>query len=183
MRKKSADEKMRILLGVLKGETYEKVALQNNVSKSTVHQIVEDVRREMPDFDELRELKIRLRKAGLSASTVIHEIKNRENDTQIVMTICDDDEEGFQEKNETVEYLEWALANRTVWIACKNCWNSFPVPLAGAQFYHAIISTGNNLLHTCPHCRHQSLYHPYEVLGSFGLALLEKDRIVFSINL
>jgi hypothetical protein len=183
MRKKSADEKIRILLGLLKGETYEEVALQNDASNSTVNQIAEDFRREMPDFHELRELKIRLRKAGLSASTALREIKNRENNTQIILNICDDEEERFQEKNLAAEYLAWALANRTVWIACKNCRNSFPVPLAQAQFYRAIISTGNSLTYVCPHCRLQSWYNPYEVLGLFGLTLLEKDRSVFSINL
>jgi transcriptional regulator with XRE-family HTH domain len=180
VRKKTADEERRILLEVLKGASYGEVALRNGVSKSTVNRIIEDVRRGLPDFDALRELNIRLKRDGRSVLDVLSVLEDMENNVPMFRTIYVTEKP--QEKNEAVRYLEWALANRVIWIACKNCWNMYLVPLAEAGCYREAIGAGASLAYVCPHCAVQSLYSPYDVLGFFALSLLEKDEIVFRLD-
>src|SRR5208283_3221138 len=66
MRKTPRETEVDIMKRVLLGETYSEVAARDGVVKSTVNRVVEDVRRIMPDFDEIRGLLIRFKRCGLT---------------------------------------------------------------------------------------------------------------------
>jgi hypothetical protein len=63
MRKISPETEVDIIKRVLMGETYSEAAARDGVVKSTVNRVVEDLRKVMPDFDEIRNL-CASRKAG-----------------------------------------------------------------------------------------------------------------------
>jgi hypothetical protein len=68
MRKTPKETEVDIIKRVIMGETYGEVAARNGVAKSTVNRVVEDVRRVMPDFDEIRSLLIRFKRSGLTVA-------------------------------------------------------------------------------------------------------------------
>jgi hypothetical protein len=70
MRKIPLENEVDIIKSVLGGETYGEVAARNGVVKSTVNRVVEDVRRVMPDFDEIRSLLVRFKRCGLTVADV-----------------------------------------------------------------------------------------------------------------
>jgi hypothetical protein len=70
MRKTPPETEVDIVRRVLLGESYGEVAGRNGVAKSTVNRVVEDVRRVMPDFDEIRGLLVRFKRCGLTMAEV-----------------------------------------------------------------------------------------------------------------
>jgi hypothetical protein len=162
---------------VLKGESYESAA-DGRASKSTVNRIVEDIREAVPDFDELRELNISLKSEGRTASEVLQNMDEKDYAQPTEITVYSDS----TEKNEAVEYLEWVLANKVTIIACKNCNGQFQISLHTAEFYRELVFRGQYLPFSCPYCGFQAKYAPFEILGLFALALLEKDKIIVKLD-
>jgi hypothetical protein len=171
MRKTPPDVERQILFALLNGESYQDAGDGNDVGKATVNRIVEDAREKIPDFDDLRELKIRLNRYGLSVSEVLQSLENQEQEKPDISYIYSIP----NEENEAVKYLKWTLENKTTTIACKNCYNQFQIPLETWAFYNQLIRTGQSLPIICPYCRYQSWYTPFEILGFFGGNLLQRD--------
>ncbi len=169
MRKTPVDIERNIGARVLSGESYESAA-DGRVAKATVTRIVDDLRRDIPDFDELRDLNIRLKREGLSVSEVLQSMDEGKCEKSIVLTVYSDSEE----KNEAVKYLESVLACGWVWIPCKNCQLQFEVWLESAEFYRGLLWRGQWVVLVCPHCGLQLPYSVFEILGHFALSLLER---------
>ncbi|MGD8546254.1 MAG: hypothetical protein PVH12_08785 [Candidatus Bathyarchaeota archaeon] len=55
-----------IIKGLLRGDSYKKVSTQYSVSTSTVHRVVQDLRKKVADFDDLRHLVALLNRARLT---------------------------------------------------------------------------------------------------------------------
>jgi hypothetical protein len=70
MRKTPTETEVDIIKRVILGETYSEVSAKEGVAKSTINRVVEDVRRVIPDFDEIRGLLIRFKKCGLTMAEV-----------------------------------------------------------------------------------------------------------------
>jgi hypothetical protein len=170
MRKTPPEIERDIRRRLLEGESYESAAL-GRVQKSTVNRIVEDTRKDMPDFDELRELNIRLKREGITVSEALQNMQTQvESDAPIDITYFES-----LDKNPALKYLQWTLENHEISIACKHCRNQFSIRLETAPFYYERIYSGQCLPFVCPHCRYPAQYSPFEILGSFALSLLEKD--------
>jgi hypothetical protein len=177
MRKTPVDIERDIVARVLEGESYE-AAANGRVGKATVARVVDDLRKAVPDFDELRELNIRLKREGRLVSDVLQRMENMKFEQPIVLTVCSDS----GEKNAAVEYLESVLADRRIWIPCKNCQFQIAVPLESAEFYEELLGRGHWLWIVCPRCGLQLQYFPLEILGHFALSLLKKDKIVVKLD-
>lgn len=68
MKKIARITELSVGLDVIMGDTYGEAAAKNGVAKSSVSRIVQDFRRIMPEFDEIRNVIIHFRKSGLSTS-------------------------------------------------------------------------------------------------------------------
>jgi DNA-binding transcriptional MerR regulator len=66
MRKLSREKEKRIIEDILAGLTYRETGQKEMVEISTVHRVVKDERRRTPDFDELQDTSIAMRKMNLS---------------------------------------------------------------------------------------------------------------------
>jgi hypothetical protein len=175
MKKTPPDVERQILFALLNGEFYQEAGIRNDVSKATVNRIVEDARKKILDFDYLRELKIRLNRYGRSVSEILQSTETQDQGKPNISNIYLIPNEEI----EAVKYLKWALENKTTTIACKNCYNQFPIPLETWTFYNQLIQTSQSLPIICPYCRCQLLYAPIEILGYFALNLLQKDEYIF----
>jgi phage shock protein A len=118
----SKQTESRIIKGLLRGDSYKKVATQYNVSTSTVHRIVQDQRQKVPDFDDLRHLIALLNRAGLTfydatrAATLTDRLNNIavsiekiEDFHQLMLRISnerDSDAEDLVESSLKLTYLE-----------------------------------------------------------------------------
>jgi hypothetical protein len=178
MRKTPPDIERDIRRRLLEGKSYEEAA-DGRTSKSTVNRIVEDIRKDVPDFDEVRELNIRLKSEGRTALEVMRSMDEKDEFQPMVITVYPDS----PEKNEAVEHLKWALARRVTLIACKNCHSQFQIPLHTAEFYRELVYRGQGLPFVCPYCGFLAQYAPFEILGLFALTLLEKDTIIIRLDL
>ena len=82
MRSTPSDVEAQIIRLGLDGDTYREIACKTGVGLATVHTCIERARKKIPEFDELRELNIRLKKSGLSffdltrACTVLEKMIN-----------------------------------------------------------------------------------------------------------
>lgn len=66
MRSTSSDVEAEIIRLALGGDNYREIARKTGVGLATVRTCIERARKKIPEFDELRELSIRLKKSGLS---------------------------------------------------------------------------------------------------------------------
>jgi transposase-like protein len=66
MRRITSDVEARMLQMLLEGYTYREIAREQDVTISTVNRFVEDERRRTPNFDEMRNLGLKLKKQGLT---------------------------------------------------------------------------------------------------------------------
>jgi hypothetical protein len=154
MRKINKGLEEDILARLSNGESYESAA-DGRVSKSTVNRIVKDAEKEIPDYWDYREMKIKLDQYGFTFNEVIKMIENRFPIVEVeVYRQCPPEQE----------------------IPCKRCNAHFMVRLIPASTYRYYLAFGQFLQYRCPCCGYVALYSPLEVLGFFGLSILDEEE-------
>jgi hypothetical protein len=104
MRKIPQENEVDIARGVLLGESYVEVGLRNGVVKSTVNRVVEEVRKVMPDFDEIRNTTVRFRRSEMSLADVERALSLKEKLDRLGLRFDDvETEVDALEKTETAQ--------------------------------------------------------------------------------